>query len=141
KRVLVAGALCPPKLNLLARQIVFLTPHVDLHDAWTNRLLRLKRPSSFEHLTCMIKQPDVCQDCAKAIVSMRQVVLQSQSALEVCNRLQMLKILRRPPKEKSAGDVSFGKIRVNLERSPAMEFSLLQPNASWVEFEVASRAC
>src|SRR5579864_9244028 len=33
------------------------------------RLLRLKRPSSFEHLTRVIEQPDMCQDCAKAIVS------------------------------------------------------------------------
>jgi len=65
----------------------------------------------------VIEQTDVSQDGAQAIVSMRQVVLQGQSAFEICNRLQMLKIFRGSPKQKGAGDVSFGKIAVNLERS------------------------
>lgn len=43
--VLVSRALGPPDLNLLTRQLVFLTPNVNLHDAWDNRLFGLKGPS------------------------------------------------------------------------------------------------
>jgi hypothetical protein len=50
------------------------------------RLLRLKRPSSFEHLTRVIEQPDMCQDCAKAIVSMRQVRVQPPAGAPLSSR-------------------------------------------------------
>src|SRR5271154_7082923 len=49
----------------------------------------------------VIEQADVCQDGAQAIVSMRQIVLQEQSALEIGNRLQMLEVLRWSPEQKS----------------------------------------
>src|SRR5579871_622081 len=71
---------------------------------------------------------------------MRQVVLQGQGALEIGKRLQMLKILRWTPEQEGARDVSFGKVRVNLERTPAMELCLLQPYTGGVEFEMAGRA-
>ena len=74
---------------------------------------------------------------AQTVIGMRQIVLQSQGALEIGNRLQMLEVLRRSPEQKSARDVPLGKIRVNFEGSPAVEFRLLQPHAGRVEFEMA----
>src|ERR1700678_3835452 len=71
---------------------------------------------------------------------MRQVVLQGEGALEIGNRLQVLEILGRSPEEKSAGDVSLGKIRITLESAPAMEFGFLEPHAGWVEFEMPGGA-
>ena len=53
----------------------------------------------------------------------------------------MLEVLRWSPKQKSARHVSFGKIRVNFERPPAVEFGFLQPHAGRVEFEMAGCAC
>src|SRR5882757_2392161 len=96
-------------------------------------------PSSFVHVTSVIEQPDMCQDSAEAIVSMRQIALQREGALELRNRFQMLEILRRSPQQEGTGDMGFGQIRVYFERAPAMEFSFSQPHAGWVKLEVASR--
>src|SRR6202034_224304 len=134
------GTLRPPGSNLLTRQVVFLAPNINLYDARANRFPGLKRPSPFEHRTRVIEQSDMCQDAAQAVVGMRQIVLQSQSPLEIGNRLQMLEVFRRSPEQKRARDVAFGKTRVNFERPPAVEFGFLQPHAGRVEFEMAGCA-
>src|SRR5580704_7889812 len=136
KRVLVARTLCPPDFNLVARQIIFLAPDIYLNDARAHSLPGLKRPSPFKHRARMIEQSDMCEDAAETVVGMRQIVLQGQSPLEIGNRLQMLEVLRRSPEQKSARHVPLGKIRVNFEGSPAVEFRLLQPHAGRVEFEM-----
>ena len=52
----------------------------------------------------------------------------------------MLKVFRWAPEKKSPGHVAFREIRIYLQRTLAVEFSLFQPRASWIEFEMASGA-
>ncbi len=72
----------------------------------------MERPSSFVHFASVIEQPDMCQDGAQTVVSMRQIVLQRERAFEVGNRFHMLEVFRWSPEQKSAGHVSFGQVRV-----------------------------
>src|SRR5437016_799275 len=113
---------------------------MDLYDAGTHRFLGMEGPPSFVHLASVIEESDMRQDSAEAVVSMRQIVLQGDGTLEFCNRFQMLKVFRWSPEQKSPGHVAFGKVRIYFQRALAVKFSLFQPRASWIEFEMASGA-
>src|SRR4029077_9145835 len=85
-------------------------------------------------------QPDVSQNGAQAVVGLGLIVLQSQGSLEFINRLQMPEVPGRPPKEKRAGDVPLGQIRIQIQRAATMKLGLLPPRARWIKFKVTSRA-
>src|SRR5262249_44559710 len=79
------------------------------------------------------------QDGAETVISMGEIALQREGALEGCYRLQMLEVLRSPPHQNSAGYVSFRQIRLYLKRTLAVECSSFQPHAGGVEFVMSSR--
>src|SRR5215471_11953496 len=49
----------------------------------------------------------------------------------------MLEVFRRPPQQKSIGNVSLRQIRIHLKRAPAVKFGLLQPGSRRIVFEVS----
>jgi hypothetical protein len=99
----------------------------------------MERAPSFIHFTGVIEQTDVRQNRSQAVVGLRQIALQGESTPQFGNRFQVLEIFRGSPQQKGPGEVSFREIRVYLKRTPTVEFSLFQPHAGWIKFEVASR--
>ena len=63
-----------------------------LDDARTDRFPWMEETASLVHGNRMIKQPDMSKDCAKAVVSMWQIVLQRDSAFQFRNSLEMLEV-------------------------------------------------
>src|SRR5580704_6081949 len=99
----------------------------------------MKKPSPFVHFTSVIEQPDVRQYGAETVVGVGEIVLQGECALEVGDGFQVLEVFRRPPQQECAGDMTFREVRVKVKRASTVEFSLLQPHAGRIKFEMASR--
>jgi hypothetical protein len=80
-------------ISLPSPNFVLSTPDIDLDDAVTDLLFGIQGSSSLIHSTSMIKQSDVRQNRSQAVVSIRQVILQSECPPQFCNRFKMLKVL------------------------------------------------
>jgi hypothetical protein len=96
-RILVVWILGAPRLNLLPRQVIFSVPDVHLHDAVTDRFPEMKWPRSLVHLTSVVEQANVRQDCAQTVVGLGLIVLQDQGSLELGDRFKVLEVFRRTP--------------------------------------------
>ncbi len=129
-----------PKLDLMAREIVLALPHVRLHDTVADGFARIEGAAALVHRECVIEQTDVREDGAEAIVGVGQVALESESALEFSDGFEMLKVFGRAPKQKCAGNMGFGEIRVKFQRAAAMEFGLFEPGPARREFEMKDGA-
>jgi hypothetical protein len=98
----------------------------------------MKAASHFIHFMCMIEQPNVCEDGAEMVVRVRQIVLQAESTLECCDRLQVLEVSRMSPQQKRSGHVSLREFRPKFESPLTVELRLFQPSIGWIEFEMTS---
>ena len=113
--VFIRGILLQPAIDFIASEIVLATPDVNLHDAVADGFARVEGAASFVHGASGVKQTDVGEDGAEAVVGVGKIALQSESAFEFGDGFDMLKILRGSPKQESIGDMTLGKIGIEFE--------------------------
>src|SRR5438270_2169679 len=113
---------------------------MDLHDAGTYRLSRLKRPSTLEHFPRMIEQADVREDRTEAVVGVRKIVLQRNCALEVGYSFQVLEIPGRSPEHEGTRDIGLRQVGVQVKSATGMKLGLFKPGTGRIVFEMPGGA-